>query len=219
MASSTRWADLRLRTLSAAILIPLALLALWLGGWFWLALAGIAVGALAAEWRAMCARKPNAVLLIAGLVYFGIGGAALYLLRLDAESGIENVLFVLLLVWATDIGAYIAGRLIGGPKLAPTISPGKTWSGAVGGTLAALAVALAFGATSRGLEAALALSVVSQLGDLAESAAKRHFGVKDSGRTIPGHGGAFDRLDGLLAAAPLAALLALAHGPGHALWR
>src|SRR5690606_13899764 len=111
-------------------------------------------------------------------------------------------------VWVTDILAYFVGKAVGGPKLAPSISPGKTWSGAIGGaaggTLAGLIVAQ-FVPTTAGMAvicvAALALSVVSQAGDLFESSLKRRFSVKDSGRIIPGHGGVMDRVDGLVAAA------------------
>ncbi len=136
--------------------------------------------------------------------------AALLWLRADGATGRWNVLFVVFVVWASDIGAYAAGRLIGGTKLAPSISPGKTWSGAAGGLLAAVLVALAVAAVSgpvsaRVVAVAAGLSVISQLGDLFESWMKRHLGVKDSGRLIPGHGGLLDRLDGLLAAAPVAA--------------
>jgi phosphatidate cytidylyltransferase len=135
-----------------------------------------------------------------------------------------NVLFVLLVVWTSDIGAYIAGRALGGPKLAPRISPGKTWSGAAGGTLAAVAVGVVLqlgwphGSMAQAIGVTAALSIVSQLGDLFESGVKRYYGAKDSSRLIPGHGGLLDRLDGVLAAAPAAALLAMWLGPGVTLW-
>ena len=125
-----------------------------------------------------------------------------------------------MLVWASDIGAYLAGRAIGGPRLAPRISPGKTVSGACGGLLAAICigivVALWLAAPSLWPEASIAglLGVVAQAGDLGESLVKRHFGVKDSGRLIPGHGGLLDRLDALLAVALAASLLALIEGRG-----
>jgi phosphatidate cytidylyltransferase len=135
------------------------------------------------------------------------------------------VLFLILLIWASDIGAYLVGRLIGGPLLAPRISPGKTWSGAAGGIVSALAVG--WGAACllpagsgpvRVAAVAVVLCVIGQLGDLAESRAKRHFGVKDSGMLLPGHGGLLDRMDALIAAAPFAALLALCLGRGVLLW-
>jgi phosphatidate cytidylyltransferase len=129
------------------------------------------------------------------------------------------VLVLLLIVWATDIAAYLAGRLIGGPKLAPAISPGKTWSGAAGGLAGALVVAVVASPGAWGLAMAAVLSVVSQMGDLMESGIKRHYGVKDSGKLIPGHGGLLDRLDGVLTAAPVAAVLALLAKPGVGFWQ
>ncbi len=166
----------------------------------------------------------------AGVFYIGAGGLALLVLRLvPGPAGLGNVLFVLVVVWASDIGAYLAGRWFGGPKLAPAISPGKTRSGALGGLMAAVvlggAVAQAFAPGGLGMALGLAagLSVVSQAGDLFESWVKRRFGVKDSSALIPGHGGLLDRVDGLLWAAPAAALLGLALGGGlglgEFLWR
>jgi phosphatidate cytidylyltransferase len=134
------------------------------------------------------------------------------------------LLWVLALVWATDTGAYIAGRRIGGAKLAPRISPNKTWSGLGGGIAAAALVgavaALWLGTSSvwllLGVSAALA--IVEQVGDLAESAFKRRFGVKDSSDIIPGHGGVLDRVDGLLAVIVAVAGLSLAGGGSVLLW-
>jgi phosphatidate cytidylyltransferase len=123
-------------------------------------------------------------------------------------------------VWAGDIGAYLVGRLVGGPRLAPKISPGKTWAGAIGGTLAAILAGAAAG-YEQPLQAALValpISLVAQAGDLAESAIKRHFGAKDSGWIIPGHGGLLDRLDGVLAAAPISMLWSLIIGMNNVLW-
>jgi phosphatidate cytidylyltransferase len=161
----------------------------------------------------------------AGLPYVGIAAVALLWLRDDPVAGRADILFLVLTVWAGDIGAYLVGRWIGGPKLAPRISPGKTWSGAagglVGGCLCGLVVAQVVPGTSgdwRVIAVAALLGVVAQSGDLLESLIKRRFGVKDSGRTIPGHGGLLDRLDGLLTAGPVAALLALAVGRGVVLW-
>lgn len=143
---------------------------------------------------------------------------ALIWLRADPAAGRESVLWILLAVWATDIGAYFAGRTIGGPKLAPRISPNKTWAGLLGGMAAAALVSVAVAyftglAPQAGLAlAGMVLAVVAQAGDLAESAWKRHFGVKDSGNLIPGHGGILDRVDGLLFAVLGAAMMALVNG-------
>ncbi len=165
----------------------------------------LAAGAAAARQR----------VLASGFLYVVVPGVALLYLR-HHHGGLVHVLLVFLATWASDTGAYLAGRRFGGPKLAPALSPKKTWSGAAGGLAAAIvtgaAIGLAvphrhlFGTT---LEAAL-LAIAAQLGDLAESAAKRRAGVKDSGQLIPGHGGLLDRVDGLMFAAPLAALLVLA---------
>ena len=160
----------------------------------------------------------------AGLFYIGLVGFSLVLLRGEDHAGLLNTLFMVLIVWASDTGAYIAGRALGGPKLAPAISPGKTWSGAAGGLLAATligagaAALLAPGGASRAAAIAAMLGVMSQAGDLLESAIKRRFGVKDSSSLIPGHGGMLDRLDGVMAAAPMATALALLAGRGVPLW-
>lgn len=143
----------------------------------------------------------------AGLAYAGLSGISLALLRGDDQSGLMAILFLFAVVWATDIFAYFVGRALGGPKLAPSISPGKTMSGAAGGTVfgvwAGVGLALWAGLASVGwlVLIALVLSVVSQAGDLFESWVKRRHGVKDSGSLIPGHGGVMDRVDGLVAAA------------------
>lgn len=191
--------------------------------------AGLALGLLALGLVAVAAlgRRSD---LAAGVPYLGLALIALAWLRADAAAGRANVLFVLLIVWASDIGAYCVGRLLGGPKLAPRISPAKTWSGAIGGLAAAMTVGALTAALTgagdegsaaplRALPVAALLGVASQSGDLLESALKRHYGVKDSGHLIPGHGGLLDRLDGLIAAAPVAALLAALLGRGMVLWQ
>ncbi|TIP17063.1 MAG: phosphatidate cytidylyltransferase, partial [Mesorhizobium sp.] len=139
--------------------------------------------------------------------YASLSGLSLAYLRGDSHSGLIAILFLFSVVWATDIAAYFVGRAVGGPKLAPSISPGKTQSGALGGAVggiaAGLVLAIAAGAgnlTMLGL-VALALSIVSQIGDLFESWVKRRHGCKDSSNLIPGHGGVMDRVDGLVAAA------------------
>ncbi len=139
-------------------------------------------------------------------------------------GGAETVFWVLAVVWATDIGAYFAGRLIGGPKLAAAISPNKTWSGAIGGAvsavLAAIGIAVFFEVSPSLLSVALAfiLSAASQVGDLIESRFKRVHGVKDSGTWMPGHGGVMDRVDGLWAVTPFAAFICAALQGGMSTW-
>ena len=152
------------------------------------------------------------VLVGLGLPYVGIPFALLVWLRIQPDVGFAVVCWLFLVVWATDIGGYFAGRAIGGPRLAPRISPKKTWAGLGGAVGAAAGVgagaAWVFGASSVAAAAGLAglLAVIAQLGDLLESAMKRRFDAKDSGVLIPGHGGILDRIDGLLAAAPALAL-------------
>jgi phosphatidate cytidylyltransferase len=153
----------------------------------------------------------------AGFFYAAAAEMASVLVRLDSVKGFVALIFILLIVWVTDIGGYFAGRGIGGPKLWPRVSPKKTWAGAVGGFAASLAVAFGFAAFDLGKTGALlllgaVLSVVSQFGDLFESAVKRRFGVKDSSHIIPGHGGLLDRLDGFVAAIIVAAIFGFLRG-------
>jgi phosphatidate cytidylyltransferase len=154
----------------------------------------------------------------AGIAYAGAVLIAPVALRRDPESGLVVILFLFSVVWTTDILGYFIGRAIGGAKLAPYVSPKKTWSGACGGTLGALAAGLAIvyiadnAAPVPAACIALVLSIVSQAGDLFESAVKRRFGVKDASHVIPGHGGLMDRLDGFIAAASVAALIGLMRG-------
>jgi phosphatidate cytidylyltransferase len=147
----------------------------------------------------------------AGFGYAAAAQMASVLVRLDQFWGFVALILILLVVWVTDIGGYFAGRGIGGPKLWPRVSPNKTWAGAIGGFAASLVVATGFAVFGLGrmgplLVLGAALSIVSQLGDLFESAVKRRFGVKDSSQIIPGHGGLLDRLDGFVAAVVLAAI-------------
>lgn len=184
---------------------------------------GWALGVLVAGGLAVSLASPRRGL-GAGVLYIGVPLVALAWLR-AGEAGRADVLFVVLVVWASDIGAYGVGRALGGPKLAPAISPGKTWSGAVGGVVIAMLVGeaaaqlLAPGSVGRAALVAGLVAVASVGGDLLESWIKRRFGVKDSGHLIPGHGGMMDRLDGLLGAAPAAALVAFVLGRGDVLWR
>ncbi|AYG59052.1 phosphatidate cytidylyltransferase [Rhizobium jaguaris] len=150
-----------------------------------------------------------------GIFYAGLTAIALAEIRDDDLRGFVLMLFIFATVWATDIFAYFVGRAIGGPKLAPRISPGKTWSGAIGGAIAAVIAGTAvvwsfFSADDLWIPAlALVLSICSQIGDLFESFIKRRFGVKDSSHLIPGHGGVMDRVDGLIFACFAAFLLAI----------
>ena len=162
---------------------------------------------------------------IAGLAYAALPASALIWLRSDESYGAIAVLYLFAVAWTTDTASYVAGTLIGGPKLAPRISPRKTWTGFIIGALVpalvGYAFALAIGGTApfRLAGVSVALALACQAGDLLESAVKRRFGAKDMSQLIPGHGGLLDRIDGLLAAAVLASLIALRDptGPGRAL--
>jgi phosphatidate cytidylyltransferase len=253
---------LRQRILSALVLAPLALLAVYVGGPVFDAVVALAAAIMAWEWDRICrgrfsksgqvmaiavaaaallgAHFPMAALAVVwigmlgaavfsrsgwlamGALYIGLPVIALTWLRQDA--GLITLMWLLAIVWATDIGAYVAGRSIGGPKLAPRISPNKTWAGLIGGVAAAVIagglVAWIFGAGQGplvGVFAAL-LAASSQMGDLFESSVKRRFKVKDSSNIIPGHGGVLDRVDGLIAAAPILAFAVVALGGGLDTW-
>ena len=165
---------------------------------------------------------------LAGLAYAALPAWALVWLRSDSDLGVAALLYLFAVAWTTDTASYVAGTLMGGPKLAPSISPHKTWSGLIVGILAPALIgsvfALALKGTS-GLRLALvsvAIAVACQIGDLSESALKRRFGAKDMSQLIPGHGGLLDRIDGLLIAALAAALFALrdpaSPGRGLLMW-
>jgi phosphatidate cytidylyltransferase len=177
-----------------------------------LAAGAIAAAALARERRAWSG---------AGVLYAGVLVLAPTLLR-EGAHGAAAVFFLFAVVWVTDILGYFVGRAVGGPRLALRISPKKTWAGAVGGALGAVAAGVVFAAPA-GYSiivlgaTAVALSLISQGGDLIESGFKRHFGVKDASHVIPGHGGLMDRLDGFIAAAGVAVLIGIVRaGPGEA---
>ncbi|MFD2030644.1 phosphatidate cytidylyltransferase [Ancylobacter dichloromethanicus] len=154
------------------------------------------------------------------MVYAGALALPAIVLREDAAFGLVSLVWLFAVVWSTDIAAYFCGRLVGGPKLWPRVSPNKTWAGTLGGTffgmLAGMATLYLAGVRSALLAAPMALlaSLASQGGDLFESAMKRHFGTKDSSQLIPGHGGLMDRLDGFVAAAALVLLIGLIRAPG-----
>ncbi|HEV2569495.1 phosphatidate cytidylyltransferase [Sphingomonas sp.] len=186
--------------------VPLAIMSPLAAGPNFFAL-GLTVGA--AFFVTIITRKPR---LGFGIAYVALPALALLFLR-GQENGLLLALWALATVWATDIGAYAAGRSIGGPKLAPSVSPNKTWAGLIGGVAAAFVLGLLLWQYA-GLRLQLAfaspiLGVIAQIGDLYESWLKRQAGVKDSGKLLPGHGGVLDRLDGLVPVAPAAAGLIL----------
>jgi len=159
-----------------------------------------------------------------GALYIGLPSVALVWLRGDPDLGSLTVWWLLLAVWATDIGAYASGRLIGGPLLMPRVSPKKTWAGLFGGMLCSALVGLGIAWVGQlsltwVAVASAVLAVVAQAGDLLESWVKRRWDVKDSSTIIPGHGGVLDRVDGLLAAAIAVAFLTVVTGKAVLIWQ
>lgn len=164
-----------------------------------------------------------------GVLYAGALALPTLILRHDGSLGLVSLVWLLAVVWSTDIAAYFCGRLIGGPKLWPRVSPNKTWAGSLGGALFGMLAGMATLYLARvetallAAPVALLASFASQSGDLFESAMKRRFGVKDSSHLIPGHGGLMDRLDGFIAAAAVMLLIGLLRTPdaparGFLLW-
>ncbi len=249
IATPPKKSDLGVRALSAIVMIAVAGTALWLGGWAWtLFVAAVGFGVLW-EWRALVrgfvpSVTGQAAWLFGGVLYIGFSMAMLIALR-GGGTGTQSLLMIVFGVIGTDVGAFFAGRTFGGPKIAPAISPSKTWSGLVGGGCGAAAMlmlvswlwseGLCYGffstkyppVTSFAVDGPCTLSVVgpisefvppiiltgfvlavvAQVGDFFESWMKRRAGVKDSGNLIPGHGGLFDRADGLLAVTVVVGLL------------
>jgi phosphatidate cytidylyltransferase len=183
------------------------------------------VGAVGLFWTARKRPGLEAEWTAVGALWIALPCVSLLWLAGEGTTGRATLLWVLAVVWATDIGAYATGRTLGGPRLAPRWSPQKTWAGLAGGTVCAALVGWVTAAWL-GISPALplisisaGLAIVEQFGDLAESLAKRRFGVKDTSSLIPGHGGLFDRLDGLLAVIPVVALLTLIDGRSILAWR
>ena len=219
MPVSNRRSILTVGALSLAIGVVLAA-----GGHVIAGLMALATGTVA---TAAMSSVQTRLWLAASVPYCGSVAAAPIILRADPEYGFASILFLFAIVWGTDIVAYFAGRAIGGPKLLPQVSPKKTWSGAIAGTVAAVVAGVIVtqatgvpGSLTIALVAA-ALSVSAQGGDLLESYFKRRFGAKDSSRLIPGHGGLMDRLDAFIAAGIFAAAIGIARGglqaPGRGL--
>jgi phosphatidate cytidylyltransferase len=209
--------DFMVRAGSAIILFAIAGTALWFGGLAFGLLLLVGGALMLVEWfalvRAMTLSSGvKAMLNILGPVLTLGAMAGLWFIR--DHLGMTAALWVFGMVWATDIGAYFAGRAFGGARLAPRISPSKTWSGLIGGMIAALIASATIGDRAGiigvPLWIGLFMGLLAQLGDLAQSWMKRRAGVKDSGKLIPGHGGLFDRVDGILPVALLLGALAYA---------
>lgn len=195
---------------------------------FWIGpQAGLAVAALcglsAALTGAIRGQSGNGLLTGSGALYIALAGLALVWLRAPEQAGLAGVLWLVFAVWGADAGAYLFGRLIGGPRLAPRFSPNKTWAGLGGAMVGAILVG-AVAATvwteapswGRLAVAGAVIGIVGQAGDLLESAFKRLYGVKDSSNLIPGHGGVLDRIDALMAVALVAAIVFMFGGAGLA---
>jgi phosphatidate cytidylyltransferase len=207
--------ELAIRTISGAVMILIALAAAIIGGYAFAILAAAIATAVFYEWTRVT-KGWGPAWYIAGFLYAALAALALLWIRerADDHNGLWLLLWVFIVVWSVDIGAYFTGRAIGGPKLAPSISPGKTWAGFYGGIAAATVLG---GLWVLYAELSLVLLLLAPLfgaaaqgGDLFESWMKRRAGVKDSGRWLPGHGGVFDRVDGLLPVAILTAVAAMA---------
>jgi phosphatidate cytidylyltransferase len=192
-------------------------------GFVGLGLLALPIGAILAM---LLSLGRNSVFSALGVFYVGLPAVAMIWLRSDATLGLLAVIFVIVIVIASDTAGFLSGRVLGGPKLWPRISPNKTWAGMIGALVASSIIGALFwfavpGASAVRLAATgVVLSLAAQGGDLAESAIKRRFGAKDSGSLIPGHGGVMDRVDGLVAAAAvvgLATFLINVHSPAHAL--
>lgn len=203
-------------------------LVLAVSSWYWIALAVAVGGGSVVSVLAMNRGSRFDAAILGGLVAW-VSVAGMTLLWLSATGGWGPVVWLFAVVWATDTGAYMFGRVFGGPLLVPRLSPAKTWAGAVGGAAAGIGIGVSAGWVLSALgefvwvldlktvvAGSALLSLSGQCGDLVESAYKRRCGIKDSGALIPGHGGAFDRLDSLLAATPVLAVFVYASGP--AVW-
>ncbi|WP_017666182.1 phosphatidate cytidylyltransferase [Porphyrobacter sp. AAP82] len=218
--------DLPVRLASAIVMLVLAGGALWLGTWFWTGFVVLLACGVIWEWNRLIERfgmsgAGETLWFFAGVLYVGGAAIAMVVVRAGLTDFIPDTPYIgnpplvvllryMLPVIAVDVGAYFAGRAFGGPKIAPRISPAKTWSGFFGGALTAALLGIAlhlldYGTADFVIGAAMALvsglliAFIAQAGDFFESWMKRRAGVKDSGALIPGHGGLFDRLDGFIA--------------------
>lgn len=225
-ASGISWEKLKKRLISSLIMVTVVIVAVTAGGIAFTLLVVLAALIMIREWDGIV-EGWDARWKLAGLAYVGIPCASLLWLRgletaENAHAGLSLVFYLVFVIAATDIGAYFTGSKLGGPKVAPAISPNKTWAGLLGGMAGAALIGgicaaftpypTTFGG-SLWLGAVMAL--VAQAGDFFESWLKRRAGVKDSGALIPGHGGLLDRVDGYTTAAPFFALLVLMSGLFH----
>lgn len=232
--------DLGVRAASAVVMVAVAGTALWLGGWVWTAFVALVAGICLIEFIRLIFKAASSAIArtfstFGAILYVGLSAFTLaesrhaWLHDPGGQLGLVTVLFVVGVVIATDVGAYFSGRSIGGPKIAPAISPSKTWAGLVGGMIAAalwsmFALELFLRAADiaierQGLELAkiwgwaaicgFVLAALAQAGDFFQSWLKRKAGVKDSSNLIPGHGGVFDRIDGLLPVALISSIFSL----------
>lgn len=203
----------RAQAAATAATVALAEAALLFGGHFWAGLAVVLLGMAVSVVLAL-RQEQNPVWQAAGVPYLAVPALSLVALS-SLPHGAQIVIGMMLIVWATDTGALVFGNLIGGPRLAPKLSPGKTWAGTIGGSICAALVYTLYIDLLLGHWAlwaapfAFVFSFAAHGGDLFESFVKRHFGLKDSGSAIPGHGGVLDRIDSTLAAAPALALLVM----------
>lgn len=239
--AETRKSDLGVRTASALVMVAVAGTALWLGGLIWSLFAVAIMLGVLWEWRTLAggitpSPTQRGLWNFAGILYVGFATWTLVVLRMRPDGAL-NVLQIVSAVIATDVGAYFAGRTFGGPKIAPSISPSKTWAGLIGGMIASGLIFAGWGyyfqsAMESRLEVLNAgtvaagpgtgpwtfaaggalVAMIAQAGDFFESWMKRRAGVKDSSHLIPGHGGLFDRLDGLLAVAFVLGVILLLSG-------
>lgn len=207
--------SLALRLISSAILIPLVVGVIYIGGWPYAILAALCIGIAIAEWVNISRHMPfsataKTALIALGLAYLGASFAQMTTLRLH-DTGEYWTLVFMLSIWASDSGAYLFGKTIGGPKMSPTISPNKTWSGYAGALLfpALILTICVYGMFPYGVPltatiiGGLLIGITGQSGDLLISALKRKAGLKDTGALIPGHGGILDRIDALILALPV----------------
>lgn len=213
--------NLQKRTLASIVLMPIILAAVYLGDIYYDLLILVLAVLMSVEWSRIVnmnlvikiPRNTQMLWNIAGVIYTAAPCICLIFIR-DLYNGLEVTLWLISCVWATDIGAYFIGLTVGGPKIAPRISPTKTWSGLFGGLLCSAAVGFAFEMYHPEYHLnyfylAMAITFISQFGDFLESGFKRYFNLKDSGNLIPGHGGVLDRVDGLVTASIFIAMVEL----------